>query len=107
LAGFPPGTRWDDLRGSRTFRAAWSTAVAGLLVAHVVISLPSRPTGPSHQRSIEITDRAQREALRDDLALPTVTVSPRALARVMGPSNDNTTNDADASSGKPRKGEVS
>ena len=51
-------SRWDLLWDSRRLRATWFVATVGLIVAHVVISLPSSPPPP-----VGTTARGQLENL--------------------------------------------
>ena len=72
-------TTWDLLWESRPLRAAWGVAILGLLVAHVLISLPTSGTPTAGAT----TGRGQLENLRDELDLPSVEVTPRAEALIM------------------------
>ncbi len=83
-------TVWDRLWTSRPLRLAWSVAFIGLLAAHAAISVPRSDPGEATRRA---AGRAPSDELRDEVALPTVDISPRAEALVMEPesanSNDN------------------
>lgn len=74
-------TLWDLLWGSRVARVAWAGTTLALIAAHVGLSLPAG-SRPSVERS---SARGQLEQLVDELDLPSVEITPRAEARVMGP----------------------
>lgn len=76
-----PPRVWDRLWESRTLRAAWVVVTMGLIVAHVAISVSP---GSARRPSGTETARGQMEDLRGVLDLPSVEISPRAEALVMG-----------------------
>ncbi len=79
-------TVWDRLWTSRPLRLAWSLAFVGLLAAHAAISVPRSEPGEATRRA---AGRAPSDELRDEVALPTVDISPRAEALVMEPELSN------------------
>lgn len=78
----PTETIWDRLWSSKPLRAAWALATAGLLIAHVSISLPDR--SKSSVAESRALDRDEPAELREWLDLHAFDISPRAEARVMG-----------------------
>ncbi len=73
-------TLWDLLWESRAARVAWAGTTLALIAAHVGLSLPAGSRVDDGAAA-----RGQLEQLIDELDLPSVDISPRAEARVMGP----------------------
>jgi len=73
-------TLWDVLWESRVARAAWIATTLILIVAHIGISFPA----DSRLFADRANERNQMDELKDELDLPSVEISPRAEARVMG-----------------------
>ena len=84
LTAPPRVSVWDRLWTSMPLRLAWTLVTAGLLVAHVALSLPSQqpqPSGPVAEAADELRD----EDLKEVFDLPHLAISPRAAQMCLGP----------------------
>jgi len=78
-------TLWDRLWTSTPLRAAWAVTTGALMVAHVVLSLPSHEVTRT-ERSATSVDATVPEDLREVFRLPQMEISPRAARLCLGPS---------------------
>lgn len=79
---------WTRLRQSRAARVAWAAAVAGLVLAHVVLSVPARSTPARRRSPLVLSGIPQDPELEATVALPRLRsnrlpqldVSPKAVS---------------------------
>jgi hypothetical protein len=73
--------RWAQIWHSRPLRYAWATTVAGLLLAHVLISTTQRPS-PDIARGFALhqASRTSEEEIRDIATLLRLDLEARSLA---------------------------
>jgi hypothetical protein len=78
-------TLWDRLWTSTPLRAVWVVTTGALMVAHVVLSLPTDPRTRT-DRSTTSADATVPEDLREIFRLPQMEISPRAARLCLGAS---------------------